>query len=130
MTEIAGLISEMQPAMADALRNPHQLAATTDAEAAAVLAIWPDAQDPNPIESYFVSLDDAQEEADRLYALYSSGLYQCYRARLANAVFVHEIGQIIKVTDTRFGLSSGKYLRIVSLNDDLSNMTTDVVGFG
>src|SRR5215475_10957005 len=130
MTELAGQVTEVDPELADVLRSEAQLASTSDINAAAVIAIWPDAVDTDPVESFFVLQTDAQDEADRLWTLYSQGLYQAYSMSLANASFVHQIGEVIKVTDTRLGLSSGKYLRIVSLSDDISNMTTNVVAFG
>jgi hypothetical protein len=36
----------------------------------------------------------------------------------------------VNVTDSRLGLHLGRYLRIVELSDDLSSMSTEVIGFG
>lgn len=130
MTELAGQVTEVDPSFAETLRHESQVASTSDADAAIVIAIWPDAVDTDPIDSFFVSQADAQTEVDRLLALYSQGAYQAYSMTLANAIFVHQIGDVIKVTDTRLGLSGGKYLRVVSLSDDVSSMTTTVVAFG
>lgn len=129
MTDLFGAVSTNDPAMADYLTKPYKLVSTTEVQTAHVLENWPDAPDGNPIESYFVNEADAQEEADRLFELYTIGL-AAYRFTLKNTMFVHDIGEIINVTDARFGLQDGRYLRIVELSDDLSTMSTEVVGFG
>jgi len=129
MTDLFGEVSENDPATADYLMSPYKLASTSDAQSDSILANWPDAPDRDPVQSYFASLVDAQAEADRLFQLYSIGL-NAYRFVLKNALFVHSIGDIVNVTDSRLGLSNGRYLRIVELSDDISNMTTEVIGFG
>jgi hypothetical protein len=129
MTDIAGTISETDPDLAEFLRQEFKTATTSDDLSTEVKANYPHAPDPDPIEAFFVNEADAQTEAERLFELYTVG-FGAYSVRLKNALFIHEIGQIINVTDSRIGLQSGKYLRIVSTVDDLSNMMTEVVGFG
>jgi len=129
MTDIVGSVIETYPALADALRGPYQLATTSDARSNAVLAKYPSAPDPDPIESYFANQGDAQTEANRIFDLYSQG-FSAFRFTLKNQVFVHQIGQVVNVTDSRLGLSGGKYLRLVSLSDDCATMQTEAIGFG
>jgi Concanavalin A-like lectin/glucanases superfamily len=129
MTDLFGQVSQNDPAMADYLMSPYKLASTSESQSMQVLAEWPNAPDPNPIESYFALVIDAQNEANRLFQLYTIGL-TAYRFTLKNALFVHEIGEIINVTDSRLSLDTGRYVRIVQLSDDVSSMTTEVIGFG
>ena len=128
MTDLAGEIIEDTDAAAR-LRAPHSVASTTDAAAAFIVSLYPNAPDPDTIEAFFVEQADALAEAERLYTLYSQGR-QAFRFSLKNAIFVHQIGDTVQVTDSRLGLSSGRYLRIVSITDDASSMTTEMVGFG
>jgi len=90
---------------------------------------YPDAPDPDPVESFFQSEADAAAEALRLFTLYASG-FTAYRFTLKNAIFVHAIGEVVNVTDDRLGLSTGRYVRLVELSDDSSTMSTECVGFG
>jgi hypothetical protein len=129
MTELTGSMIEFYPVLADALRGPHQLAMTSDTDAEAVLQNYPDAPDPEPVESYFANPTDAQDEAERLFDLYTAGR-SAYQFSLKNQLFVHQIGDVVQVTSDRLGLDGGKYLRIVSLSDDCSSMRTEVVGYG
>ncbi len=129
MTDLFGAVSQNDPAMADYLMKPYKLVSTTVTQTNAVLANWPDAPDGEPVESYFAVEADAQTEAQRLFDLYTIGL-NSYRLTLKNAMFLHEIGEIINVTNSRFGLANGRYLRIVELTEDLASMSTDVIGFG
>jgi hypothetical protein len=129
MTDLFGAVSTNDPAMADYLMSPYKLASTTEAQGNAVLANWPDAPDRDPIESYFALLADAQAEADRQFNLWTIGL-SAFQFTLKNALFVHEIGEVVNVTDSRLGMSEGRYLRIVQLSDDISSMSTEVIGFG
>jgi len=128
-TDIFGEVIEGDPAFADRLQKDSLVATTDDAAGAAVLANYPAAPDPDPIEGYFAELEDAQAEVDRIFALYSSG-FQLYRFRLKEAMFLHAIGDIINVTDSRLGLSSGKDLRVVAITEDTSDMTTEIQAFG
>lgn len=129
MTDLFGQIVENDPALADRLRGPYLLAATSEAESNAILADYPNAPDPDPIIAYFNDQADALAEAERLSTLYTQG-YSLFRFVIKNAMFVHQIGDVVTVTDSRLGLSGGRALRIVSIVDDLSNMSTELVGFG
>jgi hypothetical protein len=127
--DLAGVIAETDPALAAYLGEPYKLAVTSDADSAAILGRFPFAPDPNPIESYFANVGDAQAEADRLLLLYSSGM-SAYRFVAKNALFLHQIGDVVEITDSRLGLEEGRAVRLVAISDALSTMTTEMVGFG
>lgn len=129
MTDLFGQVISDTPQLADQLRNPYSLATTSDTDGATVLALYPDAPDPAPIESYFAFYADALVEANRIFQLYSQGR-SAFSFQLKNQLFVHQIGDVVQVMSDRLGLQSGKYLRLVSVNDDCSTMQTEVVGFG
>lgn len=128
MTDLFGEVSFDDPALAEYLKTPFKLAATSDMEAVAIVTNWPQAPDPDPTEAYFVHEIDAQAEAERLLELYSSGLLP-YRAVLKNALFLHQIGEVIWVQDNRLGLDDGKYLRLVEIIDDTGS-GTEAIGLG
>jgi hypothetical protein len=128
-TDLFGQVTEDDPGLADQLRSESQLATTADAQATSIVADFSDAPDPEPVEAYFFQEADALAEANRLLTLYSSGRL-LYRFAIRNALFSHKVGDVVQVIDSRLGLSAGKYVRIVSLSDDASNMTTEVQAFG
>lgn len=128
-TGLYGQVSEDDPAFADRLGKAYLLASTSDDDADIILADYPYAPDPDPVEAYFVDEADAQDEADRLLALYSSG-FKPYRFTVKNALFLHQLGEVVNVTDSRLGLSDGKFVRLVEVNDDLRDGVTEMVGFG
>ncbi len=129
MTNVLGAVSEGNPALADYLTKPYLVAATTAAQGQTILNNYPDAPDPDPVEAYFASSTDAAAEALRLYTLYASSL-TAYRFTLKNALFVHQVGEVVNVVDSRLNLSAGRYLRLVEVSDDTSSMSTECVGFG
>lgn len=128
-TTLFGQVSEDDPARAEALAKPYQLASTPEDRAEEIVDDYPFAPDPPPVEAYFAHAEDAEDEALRLLELYTAG-YKAYRFSVKNALFVHQIGEVVQVTDSRLGLSSGKYLRLVEINDDTSARITEMVGFG
>jgi hypothetical protein len=132
-TELYGQVSEDDPAFADYLGKPYLVASTSDAESAAILLDYPFAPDPDPVLSYYADEADALAGAERLLTLYSSG-YKPYRMTAKQALFLHQIGEIIFVQDSgirpRLGLGTGKYVRLVTVNDDTSKMQTEMIGFG
>ena len=128
-TDFVSSVSESNPDRAAYLTQEYRLVTTDDDTSADILADHPLAQDPDPIVAYFVSSTDAQEEADRLLALY--GVQRSlYRVRVSRAQFIHDIGDVIHVTYPRWDLSDGRYLRIVSIVDDSNDDTADLVAFG
>jgi hypothetical protein len=129
MTDLFGEVSFDDPALAEYLKTPYKLAATSDTDAAEITASWPQAADPDPTEAYFYYEVDAAAEAQRLLDLYTSGLLP-YRAKINGALFLHEIGDVIWVQDNRLGLDEGKYIRLVEVIDDTNAAATEAVGIG
>lgn len=124
-----GQVSETDPALAEYLKTPYKIATTPVYLTEAILSDYPFAPDPEPIEGFFVDEVDAAAEALRMLTLYSSG-FRPYRMTVKNALFVHQLGQVVHATDSRLGLSAGKYLRLVSIIDDTRDGTTEMIGFG
>lgn len=132
-TELFGQVSEGDPDFANVLAQPYGLAATPDLSAEEVLADYPFAPDPAPVESYFANEADARTEAERRHALYTSGL-KTFRIRLANRFAMHEIGEEIAIKDggiePRLGLSGWRYVRFVQIDDDAKTGFTDAIVLG
>lgn len=132
-TDLFGQVSEDDPEFAAYLGRPYKLTSTSDDEASAVVADYPFAPDPNPVDAYFTDEDDAQAEADRLHA-FDVGGFKAYRCVLKNALRMHTVGQVIYIKDSsirpRLSLSTGKYLRVVSVSDDFGSGQTEIVGVG
>lgn len=129
MTDLFGAVSEFDPDMAEYLKMPYKLVSTPEEDGELVLANYPDAPDPEPIESFFAFLEDAQAEVDRIFELYTTGLH-AYRFTLKQAMFMHDIGDVINVTADRLGLENGRYLVAVEVSDSMDTMVTDITGFG
>lgn len=127
-TQLAGSVLADQARTAY-LASPYSLAATSDADAMAVLADHPNAPDPEPIDACFTMRADAQVEADRLFALYSPSR-SLYRMQIKNRLFAHRLGETIHVTYPRFDLVDGRFLRIVEVIDDMDINETEIVAFG
>lgn len=131
--DLYGGVSETDPDFAAYLGQPYKIVSTSEEDAALILADYPNAPDPEPVLTYYADEDDAQAHADRLFTLYSSN-YRAYRFTAAQALFMHQVGEVIEVSDTSFrprlGLAGGKFLRLVEVNDDLGTGLTEMVGFG
>lgn len=132
-TDLYGGVSETDPDFAAYLGQPYKVVSTSEDAADAILADYPNAPDPEPVLTYYADEADAQSHAERLFDLYSSN-YRAYRFIAARSLFLHQVGEVINVADTslrpRLGLSAGKYLRLVEVNDDLGTGLTEMVGFG
>lgn len=132
-TELFGQVSEEDPDFANELGQPYTLASSPDSDADAVLADYPHAPDPNPVEAYFANAADARAEAVRRHALYTSNL-KCFQLELKHRLFFHQIGEEIAIKDggasPRLGLSSWRYVRILEIDDDVSSGTTRMIVIG
>jgi hypothetical protein len=132
-SDIYPYISENDPALAAYLAMPYKVAATSDDDAAAILADYPFAPDPEPGIGYFRDEADAQAEADRLLTLYASG-HRAFRFTVKNALFAHQVGEVVNIADTtiapRLDVGASRYVRVVEVNDRISDMSTEMVGFG
>ncbi|HEV7337012.1 MAG TPA: hypothetical protein VGO06_13655 [Bosea sp. (in: a-proteobacteria)] len=118
--------SGVTPARVAFLREEVRLA---EASSATIRADRPLGKDIEPIEAFFVAESAAQAEASRLLDLYgrSSALY---RISMKAQAFIHDIGDVIEVTYSRWDLGAGRLLRIVSISEDTDENTVEIVGFG
>lgn len=132
-TELFGQVSETNPGFASVLAQPYGLAGTPDLLAEEILADYPHAADPPPIQSYLANEADARAEADRKQTLNTSGL-KAFRVRLDDALFMHELGEEIALKDgglvPRLGLTNWRYVRFVEINDDTKTGITDAIVVG
>ena len=126
-TELVGSVTENDPDRASYLAQPYRLASTSDDEATAILANHPLAKDPEPVVLYFADEADAQDEADRLFALYGTDR-ALYRFVVKDRAFIVDVGDTISLTYTRWDLSAGKFGSVVEVDEDIeANETTIAV---
>jgi hypothetical protein len=132
-TELFGQVSEDDPEFANELGQPHKLVTTESIYTAAILNDYPYAPDPEPVESWFVDEADAIAEEVRLRELYTSN-FKLFRARLANALLMHQIGEEIAIRDNgivaRVGLTNYRYCVVVECRDDTRTGVSEVLLFG
>lgn len=121
--------SGMTPERVAFLAEQFRLASSDAAQGTLIKTNHARAQDPAPIESYFVNEADAQTEADRLLDIYGI-TNSLYRIVLTRHPFVHEIGDVILVTYRRWDLTRGRLLRIVALTEETDESRTELIGFG
>lgn len=80
-------------------------------------------------QSLFLSQENAQEEAERLLALYSYGR-ALYRVIVKTALFSMEIGQTVRILYHRWDLDGGKNFRVLAISDDADRGSTEFLAFG
>lgn len=81
------------------------------------------------IGGYLRDEADAEAEAARMLSLHSASS-SLYRIRLDTRPFALELGAVVHVTFPRFDLTTGRLLRVVSLNENGEDNTVEIVGFG
>lgn len=128
-TTLVATVGQNNPARAAYLASPYNVATTAVADGLTIKNDHPLAQDPAVIEAFFANQSDAQDEADRLLALYST-TRSLYRIRIKARQFCHELDQVVFVTYPRWDLTNGRYLRIVEIVDDTDENFAEIVGFG
>lgn len=77
----------------------------------------------------FVGSVGAQQEADRLIALYSYDRAM-YRFAIKTALFSVELGQTIRIILDRYDLQNGRNFVVTEIYDDADTAETDLVVFG
>lgn len=75
------------------------------------------AVDPSPILSFFATESAAQSLADRLLPLYKADR-QVLTATVKRLSYQLDLGEVVKVTWPRLGLSSGKNFIVVGIRED------------
>ena len=99
--------------IADLYTQPYLLSSASDDY---LLANHPEAKDPPPVEAFFFLAADAETEAARLLALFSSG-YRLYRLTLSRRGLLLGLGNVIDVTYPRWGFDAGKLGVVVAIDD-------------
>ena len=81
--------------------------------------------------SLFNEQADAEDEADRLAALYSFGR-SMYRVvvRSPAALFRIRTGETVRLQHSRFNLTQGRNFVVIAAHDDLATKTTELLVFG
>lgn len=128
-TDVHAVVGDLDPTRLAYLSQPFRIASTSEAAASERVNDWPNATDPDVVESYFVAEADALAEAARLLDLYD-GLRTSYRFKVANRVFAHRVNHTIRMIYPRFGLDDGKPMRIVELSEDPDVNETQILAYG
>lgn len=81
--------------------------------------------DPTQKDTLLIALDGAIAEATRLLN-YFKATKTCYRFTGTSRLLSLELGQIVNVTHSRFGLSGGKNAQVISLSPDWSRSQVEV----
>lgn len=110
------------------LAQAFRTASTSSTESDAILANHPLAKDPEPVVTYFEDEDDAQDEADRLLAIYGVER-SLYKFSVKGYLLQIKAGDTIHLTYPRFDLHDGKYGRVVAVEDDVEANLTTITGF-
>ena len=129
ITNPAEALANRDPSRRSWLGRQFNLAVTDPARGDEIYADHLLAQDPAPVESYFVNEADAKAEADRLLDLYTQG-FGLYRIKVKDHAFIVDIGQVIRVNYPRWNLAGGRLLRIVAVREQLDTREIELRAFG
>lgn len=94
-----------------------------------IKAAHPLAQDPEPIQGYFLDANAAQMEADRRLALYST-TRSLYQITVGLQAYSHDLGDVIHLTYPRWDLIAGRLAVIVAMSEDPDNGQVGLTVFG
>lgn len=112
-------------------KDPYSIAISTDTvTSAAIQAAHPQAKDIDVWPSFFVDSADAVAFTNAVLVLFGGATRILCEIALPVDAYALNLGQSIQVTDDRFGLSGGKALTIVSIDDNTIEETSYVQGFG
>lgn len=122
---IAGTVAETDPDLAAWLGLESRYASPSTPRA------LPSGTKPKiaTVEGYFRYEADAVAEANRRDALWSQN-FNLYVYEVKDHVFLHEIGRAPKLEHSRFGLSAGRPIRTVSINDNSDDRKVTLIGLG
>ena len=112
-TDLAGSVSASHKAF---VADPFRLA---EASNTTIKIDHPFARDPEPVQAYFDAQADAETEATRLLNLYKT-VRALYRMKLPRRALTLDLGDPIQVTYPRWDLSTGRLMRVVEINENLS----------
>lgn len=112
-------------------KDSYSIAISTNSSLSATIqAAHPQAQDIDVWPSHFVNSADAVSFCNAVLTLFGGATRQLFEITLQADAYALNLGQSIRVTDDRYGLSGGKALVIVSIDDDTSEEQATVQGFG
>lgn len=112
-------------------KDAYSIAISTDtATSTAIQAAHPQAQDPDVWPSYFNLSADAVTFANATLVLFGGATRILCEFVVTAAAYALNIGNPVQVTDARYGLSGGKMLAIVSIDDDTSEEQATVQAWG
>ena len=127
----------MKGALVDAVTGADRAALESDrflasASDPTILTAHPLANDATPVESYFDLLADAENEAERLLFLFSSGR-ALWRMIVPVRGLEYELGNIINVSFNRLGLAGGRNMVVLDTSPQLGAGGTpgvEIVAYG
>lgn len=109
--------------------EPFRLATSDATLGASIKSDHPFAQDPAPIESYFVNQSDAQTEADRLQTLFRASR-ALYRVTLGLQPYNLDVGDVIELQRNRYDLAAGRMMRVGEVSENMQTRECEVVAYG
>lgn len=112
-------------------KDLYSIAISTDSvTSAAIQAAHPQAQDPEVWPSFFVNSSNAIAFCNATLTLFGGASRILCELVVTAAAYGLNIGNPVQVTDSRYGLSGGKMLAIVSIDDDTSEEQAIVQAWG
>ena len=112
-------------------KDQYSIAVSTNASlSASIQAAHPQAQDIDVWPSWFVNSSDAVTFCNSVLTLFGGATRILCEIDVPADAYALNIGNPIQVTDTRYGLSGGKMLTIVSIDDDTAEEQAIVQAIG
>jgi hypothetical protein len=112
-------------------KDPYSIAISTNSTlSASIQAAHPQAQDPDVWPSWFVNSSDAVAFDNATLTLFGGATRNLFEMVVPADAYGLNLGNPIQATDTRYGLSGGKALALMSIDDDTSEEQATVQGFG
>lgn len=112
-------------------KDPYSIAVSSDTSTSnTIAAAHPSSTDSEVIQSWFVNSSDAVAECNRRLTLYGGAVRSLFRVDLTEVAFSLDIGSVMKLTDNRFGISGGKSLTVVEIDNGFDDGVISVEGFG
>jgi hypothetical protein len=112
-------------------KAPYSVAASTNSSLSTTIqAAHPQAQDPDVWPCWFVNSSDAVSFANSTLTLFGGATRNLFEMVVSADAYKLDLANPIQVTDSRYGLSGGRALAIVSIDDDTSEEQATVQGIG
>jgi hypothetical protein len=112
-------------------KDPYSIASTTNvALSAAILAAHPQAQNPDVWPSWFVYSANAVAFCDATLTLFGGAARSLFEVTVQATAYSLNLSNPIQVADTRYGLSGGKALALMSIDDNTADQEAIVQGIG